>query len=53
MEQEHEEEFMEYEKAVRETISKKDECIERLTGIIDGYRSKRSNLECSLETTVR
>lgn len=34
---------MEYEKAVRETISKKDECIERLNHIIEGYRQRKGD----------
>jgi hypothetical protein len=44
---------MEYEKAIKETISKKDECIERLTSIIEGIRNKKnSTKETSFESTL-
>lgn len=42
---EHEEEFMEYEKAVKETMSKKDEAIERLNIVIEGLRAKINTKE--------
>jgi hypothetical protein len=32
---------MEYDKAVKETMSKKDECILRLNSIIEGYKQRR------------
>lgn len=40
LEDEHEEEFLEYEKAIKDTIAKKDECIERLNLIIEGLRER-------------
>jgi len=41
MEREHEEEFVEYEKAMRETISKKDECIAHMKTIIENLKMQR------------
>lgn len=40
---ENDEEFIEYEKAVKETLDKKDDCIDRLNTIIDSLRSKNMN----------
>jgi hypothetical protein len=42
LEEEHEEEFLEYEKAIRDTLEKKDQCIERLNLIIEGLRERKA-----------
>jgi hypothetical protein len=35
---------MEYERAMRETLSKKDECITRLSAIIESFREQRGSV---------
>ena len=41
LEREHEEEFIEYERAMKETLLKKDECISHLKSIVDTLRAQR------------